>query len=406
MSDASRRAVEEVARASYGRLLAFLCSRVRDVAAAEDALSDALLAALATWPRDGVPHRPEAWLLTAARRRLADQARRAQVRAEHEPTLRSLAAEVDRASRAGTIPDQRLRLLFVCAHPAIDRALHAPLMLQVGLGLDAARIAQAFLVQPATMGQRLSRAKRKIREARISFDVPADDELPARLASVLDALYAAFGIAWDGVHGAQERGAELADEALWLARVLREQLPDEPEVRGLLALFLFCRSRQEARRASDGGYVPLSEQDPARWSAADVATAEAELRAASAAGRPGRFQLEAAIQSVHADRARTGRIDWAAIELLYEGLLQCAPALGAAVAQAAAAGEARGPDAGLLRLDRIAPASVADYQPYWAVRAELLHRLGRGPEARAAYERALELVQDPAVRSFLTRRRG
>jgi RNA polymerase sigma-70 factor (ECF subfamily) len=406
MSDAHG-AVEAVARSSYGRLLAYLSAQTRDVAGAEDALGDALVSALASWPTDGVPRQPEAWLLTAARRRLIDQARRRRVREEHHESVRRLASDAAAAAAsADAFPDRRAELLFACAHPAIDPALHTPLMLQTVLGLDAARIAQAFLVPPATMGQRLVRAKRKIRAAGIPFEVPSERDLPGRLEAVLEAIYAAYGLGRDEAAGVDPHGESLAQEAIWLARVLRLRMPDEPEVRGLLALMLFCDARRAARRAPDGSYVPLSEQDPAAWSVEAIREAEEELSAASRLGRPGRFQLEAAIQSVHAERAQSGRTDWAAIAVFYEHLIALAPTLGARVAQAAAVAEARGAADGLALLDRIDHAAVATYQPYWAVRAHLLQSLGHVADAAEAYDRAIGLAVEPATRRFLLARRG
>jgi RNA polymerase sigma-70 factor (ECF subfamily) len=279
-------------------------------------------------------------------------------------------------------------------------------MLQTVLGLDAVRIGRAFLVSPAAMGQRLVRVKTKIREAGIPFEIPGERELPLRLDAVLEAIYAAHGLGWDEATGADARARDLVDEAIWLARVLRERLPDEPEIRGLLALMLHCKSRTPARRTAEGRYVPLAQQDPAQWLAPQIDEAEAELRAAAKFGKPGRFQLEAAIQSVHAERRASGRTDWAAIEAFYEPLLRLAPTLGARVARAAAAGEARGAEAGLARLDEIEPSVVADYQPHWAVRAHLLQRLGRRAEAVAAFDRAIGLAEDDAVRRLLLERRG
>jgi RNA polymerase sigma-70 factor (ECF subfamily) len=405
MEDA-RGTVEAVARSSYGRLLAYLCSRTRDVAGAEDALGEALVSALASWPIDGVPEQPEAWLLTAARHRLIDQARRRQVRDHHQESLRRLASDAAVTAVDGdAFPDRRAELLFVCAHPVIDPALHTPLMLQTVLGLDAARIAQAFLVPPATMGQRLVRAKRKIRAAGVPFEIPPPHELGPRLEAVLEAIYAAYGLGRDEAAGVDPHGENLADEAIWLARVVRQRMPDEPEVRGLLALMLFCDARRGARRAPDGRYVPLSEQDPAAWSSDLIREAEAELNAAAGVGRPGRFQLEAAIQSVHAERAQSGRTDWAAIVVFYSHLVRLAPTVGARVAQAAAVAEAQGPVSGLALLDAIDRALVATYQPYWAVRAHLLRSLGRA-EAAEAYDRAIGLAVEPATRQFLLARRG
>ena len=232
-----------MARESYGRLVAYLSSHTRDVASAEDALSDALVAALTAWPRDGVPQNPEAWLLTTARHSFIDLVRHQQVAVASEPTLLLLREEPKEATLSTEFPDERLKLLFVCAHPAIDPAMHTPLMLQTVLGLDAARIAHAFLVSPTTMGQRLVRAKTKIRDGGIQFEVPQERELPQRLDAVLEAIYAAFGIGWDDMAGVDQRGRDLAEEAIWLARVLLQLMPGEAEVRGLLALMLHCEAR-------------------------------------------------------------------------------------------------------------------------------------------------------------------
>jgi RNA polymerase sigma-70 factor (ECF subfamily) len=303
-------------------------------------------------------------------------------------------------------PDERLKLLFVCAHPAIDPALHTPLMLQTVLGLDAARIAQAFLIAPKTMGQRLFRAKTKIRSGGIPFEIPQERDLPERLDAVLEAIYAVFGIGWDDMAGTDQRGRDLAEEAMWLARVLLQLMPGEAEVRGLLALMLHCEARRPARRGPDGRYTPLSEQDPKQWSVPLIEEAERHLGEAFTQGRSGRFQLEAAIQSVHAERARSGRTDWAAIVLFYEQLLRISPALGTRAGYAAAVAEANGPEAGLAALESIDPDTVSHYQPYWAVRAHLLQRLGKTRQASDAYDRAIGLAEDPAVRRFLLEKRG
>ena len=402
MSEA-RRAAELAARTSYGRLLAYLAARSRDVAAAEDALGDAFAAALETWPRAGVPDNPDAWLLVAARRRLVDRARHGDVEAAAAATLR-LAAEHAGVSASGEsiFPDDRLKLLFVCAHPAIDEAARTPLMLQTVLGLDAARIASAFLVSPATMSQRLVRVKAKIRDAGIGFDVPSPEELPERLRSVLDAIYAAYGTGWEDVAGADPLSRGLAGGAIWLGRLVVGLLPSEPEAAGLLALMLYCEARRAARRDASGAYVPLTRQDVTRWSPSMIEDAERVLADASRGKRPGRFQLEAAIQSVHAQRATTGHTDWEAIALLYEGLVRLAPTVGARVAQAAALAEARSARNGLAALDAMPSQIVDAYQPYWALRAHLLRALGRHDAARDAYTRAIGLSEDPAVREFLS----
>jgi predicted RNA polymerase sigma factor len=401
----THRAIERVARESYGRLVAYLSSHTRDVASAEDALSNALVAALTTWPRDGVPQNSEAWLLTAARRSFIDLVRHRRVAEASEPTLQLLREEREMTLSA-EFPDERLKLLFVCAHPAIDPAMHTPLMLQTVLGLDAARIAHAFLVPATTMGQRLVRAKTKIRDGGIRFEVPQERELPQRLDAVLEAIYAAFGIGWDDMAGVDQRGRDLAEESIWLARVLLQLMPREAEVRGLLALLLHCEARRRSRRGPEGQYVPLSEQDSRQWSLPLIEEAESHLAEASSRGRAGRFQLEAAIQSVHAERARSGRTEWTAIMLFYDQLIRISPTLGTRTGYAAAVGEANGPDAGLAVLDEIDPDTVSVYQPYWAVRAHLLQRLGKTPEAGDAFDRAIGLAEDPAVRQFLLQRRG
>jgi predicted RNA polymerase sigma factor len=403
--DSTQRTIERVARESYGRLVAYLSAHTRDVASAEDALSNALVAALTAWPQDGVPQNPEAWLLTAARRSFIDLVRHRQVAAASEPTLLLLREESEDMSSSTVFPDERLKLLFVCAHPAIDPAMHTPLMLQTVLGLDAARIAHAFLISPTTMGQRLVRAKMKIRDSGIRFEVPQERELPPRLDAVLEAIYAAFGIAWDDMAGSDQGGRDLAEEAIWLARVLLHLMPSEAEVRGLLALMLHCEARRLARRDPDGRYVPLSEQDPRQWSLPLIEEAEHLIVEAASRGHTGRFQLEAAIQSVHAERARSGQTEWGAIVMFYEQLIRISPTLGTRTGHAAAVGEAKGPEAGLAMLAGIDPDDVSAYQPYWAVRAHLLQRLGK-PEATDAFDRAIGLTEDPAVRQFLLQRRG
>jgi len=374
------------------------------VAAAEDALGDAFLAALEAWPRAGVPDKPEAWLLAVARRHLVDAARHAKVRASTTPDLRSALEEARQAASEGAVfPDERLQLLFVCAHPAIDEAARTALMLQAVLGLDAARIASAFLVAPAT-SQRLVRVKAAIRDAGIRFEIPPSPELPARLGAVLDAIYAAYGSGWEDVVGADPRRQGLAEEAIWLGRLVVRLLPDQPEALGLLALMLHCEARRAARRDASGAYVPLTRQDVLLWSLPMIEEAEQVLTAASRAGQLGRFQLEAAIQSAHARRAAGERVDWEAITLLYDGLIRIAPTIGARVAHAAALAEERGAGAGLTALDAIRDGAIGTYQPAWALRAHLLSGLGRVEQPREAYARAIGLSEDAAVRKFLLAR--
>jgi RNA polymerase sigma-70 factor (ECF subfamily) len=405
---AAREVAEAVARRSYGKLLALLASRTRDVAGSEDALADAFAAALADWPARGVPRNPEAWLLTVARRKWIDAARRqrsAQGAAGH---LRLVAEELDAAARdAGELPDERLGLMFACAHPAIDPAIRTPLVLQTILGFDAATIGSAFLVSPATMGQRLVRAKRKIREAGVPLRVPEGAELPARLDAVLEAIYAAFAEGWSDPAGTEARRRNLAEEGIWLGRLVVSLLPDEPEALGLLSLMLHAQARRDARRDARGEYVPLAEQDPSRWDTGLIEEAEALLARASALSGTGRYQIEAAVQSAHAVRRHTGRPDWAAIERIYDALLALTSSPVVAVNRAVAIGELRGPAAGLEALDAIADdPRLAAYQPYWAARAGLLAQAGAAEEADEAYERAIGLESDPAVCRFLERRRA
>lgn len=403
MEQAVQAAVERAARNAYGRLVAFVAARSHDVAAAEDALSDAFIAALRTWPQAGIPDNPEAWLLVAARRRLIDEARHQQVRAEAAPLLAVL-DEASECSQADTFPDERLKLMFICAHPAIDVSIRTPLMLQTVLGLDAVRIASAFLVRPSAMGQRLSRAKAKIQVARVAFEVPGPDELPERLTAVLDAIYAAYGRGWDDVNGADPRHPNLAREAIELGALLTQLMPSEPEAFGLLALMLYTDARRTARRDDAGRYAPLSEQCPARWSTEQMDWADTCLSHAAEMHRPGRYQLEAAIQSVHADRRRTGQTNWQAILLLYQGLIQLSPQVGPLLGHAAAAAKLHGADTGLALIGQIPMDTVSDYQPYWALKAELLRQAGQIELAKPAYERAITLCEDAAMAAYLVER--
>jgi RNA polymerase sigma-70 factor (ECF subfamily) len=402
---ATHDAIEAVARDSYGRLVAYIAARTRDIADAQDALSEALVAALETWPANGVPDKPEAWLLQAARNRLIDASRRAQTRQNAEPWLRQLTEEAETTTtQHESFPDERLKLLFVCAHPAIDVAARTPLMLQVVLGIDAAKIASAFLVSPTAMSQRLVRAKTKIRDAGIPFRVPDLPELSERLSFVLDAIYAAYTTGWDSLPDAATTHRALASEALALGRVLAQLMPTDPDALGLLALMLHCEARREARFSSAGEFIPLDQQDPTRWLGHLMEEAETLLRTAAAFDRIGRYQLEAAIQSIHAARAKTGNIDWPEIALLYEGLVRFAPSIGASVGRAVALAQSGHPSAGLDALDALPPSSVVNYQPYWAARGHLMELLHRQDEARQAFTRAASLTDDPALRDYLLQR--
>ncbi|RDI29429.1 RNA polymerase sigma factor [Pseudacidovorax intermedius] len=404
--DEVRAVVERTARDSYGRLLALLCARSRDIAASEDALADAFEAALHDWPRQGLPQNPPGWLLTVARRRLLDQHRHSHVMAEAEAELLLLADELggDDVAAAAAVPDERLRLLFVCAHPAIQPAARAPLMLQAVLGLDVARMAGAFLTAPATLSQRLVRAKAKVRASGVAFEFPRASELAARLQDVLEAIYAAYGTGWDEVDGADAARQGLTAEAVELGRILCGLMPREPEPLGLLALMLFCESRRSARRGPDGGYVPLSEQDVSCWDEDALHEAEASLRRAAAMGVPGAYQYEAAIQSAHTHRRLGAVVPAAALLALHDARVALTPSLGARVSRACALGEAQGADAALAALDAVhaeAPVQLDGYQPWWAARAHWLARRGDVEQARDAYVRAMGLSASRAVREYL-----
>ena len=407
MAGEATSAVEAVVRESYGRLLAFLASQTSDIAAAEDALADALESAVRTWPERGVPERPESWMLTVARRSLIGGGRRRQVAERNQVELALRTAEREELGPASSVPDKRLELMFTCAHPAIDPSLHAPLMLQTVLGLDAARIAAAFLMAPATLGQQLVRAKRKIKVAGVPFRVPGPEELPERAGSVADALYAAYGTGWDDPVGDDDRKVGLVPEALRLVELLCELLPDDPEAHGLAALLWHTEARRGSRRADDGTLVLLSEQDPATWSRAAIATADRHLRVAASLHSPGPWQVQAVIQAVHNRRASAGETDWLTIVALYDTLLTMRPTVGAQVARAGAVLEAAGPDAALAALAEVDPGAAATYQPWWAVRLEALIRAGApGDEIGSAYGEAVRLSNDPAVRAHLALRVG
>jgi RNA polymerase sigma-70 factor (ECF subfamily) len=403
----ARAAAEAVARASYGKLVAYLAARTGDVAGAEDALSDAFAAALADWPAHRVPDRPEAWLLTAARRKLIDAVRRRRTGESAADHLRLMADELRELEEADRIiPDDRLALMFACAHPAIEQSIRAPLILQTLLGFDAAAIASAFLVSPAAMRQRLVRAKGKIREAGIPFRVPERVDLAARLDAVLAAIYAAFAEGWSDPAGAEARRRNLAEEGIWLGRLVVSLMPNEPEALGLVALMLHAEARRSARRNGCGDYVPLAEQDPCAWDVKLIDEAEMLLRRAGRMGAVGRYQLEAAVQSAHAARRVTGATDWAGIARLYDALLALTGSLVVALNRAIAIAEIDGARSGLAILDGLSTdRRLAEYQPWWAARAGLLGRLGEVEAAEEAYDRAIGLEADPAVRRFLQQRR-
>jgi predicted RNA polymerase sigma factor len=394
----TRETAEAVARRSYGKLVAFLAARTRDVAAAEDALSEAFAAALADWAVKGCPANPEAWLFTVAQRKAIDASRRALTAESAGEQLLVMAEGLGAANDAG-IPDRRLALMFVCAHPAIDESIRAPLILQVVMGLDAKAIASAFLTSPSAMSKRLVRAKDKIREAGIPFRIPEREELPARVEAVLDAIYAAYSEGWSDPGGADVARRDLTEEAFFLSRLVAELLPEEPEALGLLALMSHTEARRNARRNKQGEYVPLAEQNSERWNLPMIEEAEGLLHRASRSGSVGRYQLEAALQSAHIYRCRTGRCNWAEVVQLYDALLAITESPVVALNRALAIAERDGPEAGLAAMPD--GARLAEYQSYWAARAELLARAGTSEEAQRAYEMAIGLERDESVRRFL-----
>jgi predicted RNA polymerase sigma factor len=401
MDDARRHTAAQAtlaARESYGKLLAILAARTRDVAGAEDALADAFAAALAQWPTGGVPANPVGWLLTVARRSASHAAARRQT-ADRGAAIVQMLEDERNDPTSDSFGDDRLKLMFACTHPAIAADAQAPLMLQTVLGLDAARIAASFLVAPASMGQRLVRAKRRIRDAGIAFAIPEAEDIPERLSAVLSAIYVAYGTAWDDVAGADPRLAGLADEAIWLARLTVQLAPDQPEALGLLALMLHCEARRAARRGPDGGFIPLRAQDVALWSRDMMVEAEAALRAAARLGQPGRFQTEAAIQSLHAQSRMTGEHLHGPLAQLYDVLARFAPTTGVLVARAVALAENGAVNVALSQLDAISDTEA--YQPWWAARARVLWLSGEDVAAREAASCAAGLSSDPGIRRFL-----
>ncbi|MEM6537389.1 MAG: DUF6596 domain-containing protein [Pseudomonadota bacterium] len=397
--------VELIARSYYGKLLAFLAAwSGGDVASSEDALAEAFVKALATWPRDGVPENPEAWLMRLAKNKLIDRYRHLKVVGDSENEIELRETERRERITGETWPDERLKLLFVCAHPAIDRSMHTPLMLQTVLGIEAKKIASSFLVSPASMAKRLVRAKAKIKEARIPFEVPSNEKLASRLDAVLEAIYAAYGVSWDLFQGEEASIDSLSDESLYLSETLCQLSPNEPEALGLHALILFCQARQSSRRMASGAYVPLEKQDPNLWDHRMIQRAEDVLHSAAALNRLGRFQLEAAIQSAHVTRVKNGADNWASIVQLYDAIMSLCSSTGAQLARASAILEAYGAaaaEAQLARLESEQESTLRSYQPYWALKAEIQVRSGLSAEAKQSLRSAVGLSIDPGLRRYL-----
>jgi RNA polymerase sigma-70 factor (ECF subfamily) len=408
----ARSTAETVARRSYGKLVAFLAARTRDVASAEDALSEAFASALADWPKNGCPANPEAWLLTVARRKLIDSFRRQHSTEAASEELEAMAEVLSSpdAERQAQIPDRRLALMFACAHPAIEAGIRTPLMLQVVLGLDATTIASAFLMSPSSMGQRLVRAKNKIRQAGIPFRIPDREDLlhdlSGRLETVLEAIYATFAEGWLDATGTDVVRRDLAEEAIYLCRLITQLMPTEPEALGLLALMLYAEARRPARRGPEGEFIAFKDQDASLWNWQMIEEAEEVLKRACSLGSIGRYQLEGALQSAHVIRHRTGIPNWEDVVRLYDALSVLTDSPVIAINRALAIAELQGPEAALEAMQAASDKRLSEYQPYWAARADLLSRTGSHDEAHRAYEIAIGLERDPAIRRFLARRQS
>jgi len=396
-----------IARESYGRLVAILASRTSDIAAAEDVLADAFTKAMEKWPKEGIPQNPEGWLITVATNRMKDIAKSGHSRT-YGGSLEDVYMPLSDGSGLNNlspdeIPDERLRLMFTCAHPALTSSIHTPLMMQTVLGFEVADIASAYLMPSATLAQRLVRAKRKIKDAGIPFTLPEQADMTPRLTAVLEAVYGAYALNWDQQD--LDRTKDMASEATYLASVIADLLPEEPEALGLAALLAFSLARRDARQDQTNGFIPLEMQDTSKWDRMLIRRGNVLLERAVNLGSPARFQLEALIQSLHMSRANTGQTDWLQIVQVYDALIQIAPTTGAAIARAAAVAKAHGFEAGLRALDTVHQlASKADLnhlQPYWATKAHLMRQKGDTPEARKGYEKAISLTTDTSVRIWL-----
>jgi len=397
-------AINRVMGASYGRLLAGLCARFTDVQACEDALAHAFSTAIEHWNQSEIPKNPEAWIFKVAKNKLIDTKRREKHFANIEVDLSQLNDELSEQEH-DAFPDERLKLLFVCAHPSIDESVRTPLMLQTVLGLEASQIASAFLTSPEAMTKKLVRAKQKIKLAGIDFAIPERGHLFERTEFVAEAIYAIYGKSWDDFSSPDSTSSDLDKEAIYLAELLTELLPNQPEAKGLLAVILFCESRKSARQTKGGDFIPLDEQDPELWNFDLISRADGLLHEAFHFGQIGRFQIEAAIQSAHTARIHSKIQNWDAILSLYDGLIACAPTIGAVVSRASALSRLKNSAEGLKALDEIPPDLSRSYQPYWALRASLLSDVGEAALAQAAYDLAIGLSQNESVRRFLTKKK-